>query len=315
VTDSPIAESRAARPNAPAYALLSVATALVTITLKLLAWKLTGSVGLLSDAMESFVNLLAALVAFWALTVAKKPADPEHAFGHTKAEYLASGFEGMAILAAAAAIAAAAIDRILHPQALSSIGFGLLVSVAASVLNGAVAFVLLRAGRRLDSITLRADGWHLLTDVWTSAGVLVGVALVWATGWLVLDPVVALLVAANIVWTGLKLLRETGHGLLDRALSEDDLKKIEDVLDRFRPRGVEFHEVRTRAAGPRHFVQMHVLVPGGWTVQSGHDLLEEVEKELVAVLPSASVITHLEPLEDPAAWDDAGLGRSSRSGV
>lgn len=302
-------------PGAPAYALLSVATALVTITLKLLAWRLTGSVGLLSDAMESFVNLLAALVAFWALTVAKKPADPEHAFGHTKAEYLAAGFEGMAILAAAAAIAAAAIDRFFHLQPLTSIGAGLLVSVAASVLNGVVAFVLLRAGRRLDSITLRADAWHLLTDVWTSAGVLVGVALVWATGWLVLDPVVALLVAANIVWTGLKLLHETGHGLLDRALSEDDLKKIADVLDRFRPRGVEFHEVRTRAAGPRQFVQMHVLVPGDWTVQSGHDLLEQVEKELVAALPGASVITHLEPLEDPASWDDAGLGRSSRSGV
>ncbi len=315
MTDSPLAESRAAGPNAPAYALLSVATALVTITLKLLAWKLTGSVGLLSDAMESFVNLLAAIVAFWALTVAKKPADSEHAFGHTKAEYLASGFEGMAILAAAAAIAAAAIDRILHPQGLSSIGAGLLISVAASAVNGAAAFVLLRASRRLNSITLRADAWHLLTDVWTSAGVLVGVALVWATGWVVLDPVVALLVAVNIVWTGLRLLHETGHGLLDRALSEDDLKKIEDVLDRFRPRGVEFHEVRTRAAGPRHFVQMHVLVPGGWTVQSGHDLLEEVEKDLVAVLPNASVITHLEPLEDPAAWDDAGLGRSSRSGA
>ena len=309
MSGSPVAEPRPAGPSAPAYALLSVAAAVVTITLKLLAWKLTDSVGLLSDAMESFVNLLAALVAFWALTVAKKPADPEHAFGHTKAEYLAAGFEGMAIIAAAAAIAAAAVDRFFHPRPLTSIGAGLLVSVVASAVNGSVAIVLLRASRRLNSITLRSDGWHLLTDVWTSAGVLVGVALVWATGWLVLDPVVALLVAANIVWTGFRLLRETGHGLLDRALNEEDQKKIEAVLDGFRPRGAEFHEVRTRAAGPRQFVQMHVLVPGAWTVQSGHDLLEEVEKQLVAALPGLSVITHLEPLEDPASWDDSGLER------
>lgn len=300
-------------PGAPAYALLSIATALVTIALKLLAWKLTGSVGLLSDAMESFVNLLAALVAFWALTVAKRPADPEHAFGHTKAEYLASGFEGMAIIAAAAGIAAAAVDRLFHLRPLTDVGAGLLISVAASVLNGAVAFVLLRAGLRLDSITLRADGLHLLTDVWTSAGVLVGVALVWATGWLVLDPIVALLVAANIVWTGLRLLHETGHGLLDRALNEEDQTKIERVLDGFRPRGAVFHEVRTRAAGPQRFLQMHVLVPGAWTVQSGHDLLEEVEKELVAALPGLSVITHLEPLEDPASWNDAGLERRMKT--
>ncbi len=299
--------------SAPTYALLSVATALVTITLKLLAWRMTGSVGLLSDAIESFVNLLAALVAFWALTVAKKPADPEHAFGHTKAEYLAGGFEGMAIIAAAAAIGATAIERFFHPQPLTGIGAGIGVSVVASAVNGATAFVLLRAGRRLNSITLRADAWHLLTDVWTSAGVLVGVALVWATGWLVLDPVVALLVAVNIVWTGMKLLRETGHGLLDRALNEEDQKKIDAILDGFRSRGVEFHEVKTRAAGPRQFVQMHVLVPGGWSVQKGHDLLEEVEKEIVAVLPGASVITHLEPLEDPASWNDGGLERGTKA--
>jgi cation diffusion facilitator family transporter len=302
-----------AAPSAPSYALLSVATAVVTIALKLFAWKLTGSVGLLSDAMESFVNLLAALVAFWALTVARKPADPEHAFGHTKAEYLASGFEGMAILAAAAAITAVALDRLQHPQPLAEIGVGLLVSVAASAVNGVVAVVLIRASRRLDSITLRADAWHLLTDVATSAGVLAGVALVWATGWLVLDPVVALLVAANIVWTGLKLLHETGQGLLDRALNQEDQRKIEAILDRFRVRGVDFHEVRTRAAGPRRFVQMHVLVPGAWSVQSGHDLLEEVETDLVAALPGLSVITHLEPLEDPASWEDGGLDRGPKS--
>ncbi len=298
-----------AGPSAPSYALVSVAAAVVTLALKLVAWHLTGSVGLLSDAIESLVNLLAALVAFWALTIANRPADPKHAFGHTKAEYLASGFEGMAIIAAAAWIGATAVDRIQHLRPLTDIGTGLLVSVAASAVNGAVAVALLRAARRHDSITLRADAWHLLTDVWTSAGVLVGVALVWLTGWLVLDPVVALLVAANIVWTGMKLLRETGHGLLDRALHEEDQKAIDAVLDCYRARGLEFHEIRTRVAGPRRFVQMHVLVPGAWTVQQGHDLLEEIEKELVAALPRLCVMTHLEPLEDPASWNDEGLER------
>ena len=311
--DPPSAPRPTGGPSAPTYALLSVATALVTITLKLIAWKLTGSVGLLSDAIESFVNLLAALVAFWALMVARKPADSEHAFGHTKAEYLAGGFEGMAIIAAAAGIAAAAVDRLFHLQPLTDVGAGVLVSVAASAVNGVVALILLRAGRRLDSITLRADAWHLLTDVWTSAGVLAGVGLVWATGWLVLDPIVALLVAANIVWTGMRLLHETGQGLLDRALNEEELKKIDAVLESYRPRGVEFHELRTRAAGPRRFVQMHVLVPGSWSVQKGHDLLEEVEQTLTGVLPGASVITHLEPLEDPASWDDAGLDRGPKA--
>jgi len=313
VFDPPSAPRPTGGPSAPTYALLSVATALVTITLKLIAWKLTGSVGLLSDAIESFVNLLAALVAFWALMVARKPADSEHAFGHTKAEYLAGGFEGMAIIAAAAGIAAAAVDRLFHLQPLTDVGAGVLVSVAASAVNGVVALILLRAGRRLDSITLRADAWHLLTDVWTSAGVLAGVGLVWATGWLVLDPIVALLVAANIVWTGMRLLHETGQGLLDRALNEEELKKIDAVLESYRPRGVEFHELRTRAAGPRRFVQMHVLVPGSWSVQKGHDLLEEVEQTLTGVLPGASVITHLEPLEDPASWDDAGLDRGPKA--
>ena len=311
--DPPSAPRPTGGPSAPTYALLSVATALVTITLKLIAWKLTGSVGLLSDAIESFVNLLAALVAFWALMVARKPADSEHAFGHTKAEYLAGGFEGMAIIAAAAGLAAAAVDRLFHLQPLTDVGAGVLVSVAASAVNGVVALILLRAGRRLDSITLRADAWHLLTDVWTSAGVLAGVGLVWATGWLVLDPIVALLVAANIVWTGMRLLHETGQGLLDRALNEEELKKIHAVLESYRPRGVEFHELRTRAAGPRRFVQMHVLVPGSWSVQKGHDLLEEVEQTLTGVLPGASVITHLEPLEDPASWDDAGLDRGPKA--
>jgi len=209
---------RPAPASAQRFALLSIAAAIVTIGMKTVAWKLTGSVGLLSDAVESIVNLLAALVAFWALRVASQPPDAEHPFGHSKAEYLASAFEGIAILGAAIAIAITAWRRIADPQPLDNVGLGLAVSVGASAVNGAVAFVLLRAGKRLDSITLRSDAHHLLTDVWTSGGVLLGILIVKLTGWLVLDPIVALAVATNIVWMAGKILLETAQGLLDRTI-------------------------------------------------------------------------------------------------
>lgn len=293
------------------YAGISIAAAVSTIGLKVYAWKLTGSVGLLSDAAESGVNLLAALVALWALWRASKPADATYEFGHTKAEYLSSGFEGMMILAAAAAIAVAGVDRLRNLQPIENVGLGLGISVLASAINGGVAVVLLRAGKRLRSITLVADAQHLLTDVWTSAGVLVGVLLVKATGWLVLDPVVALLVAANIVWTGVRLLQETSHGLLDRAIADDDQAALAGLLERFHARGVVIHGLRTRAAGPRRFIQMHVLVPGAWPVKRGHDVCEEIERGVAEALPGSSVMTHLEPLEDPKSWDDRGLDRRS----
>src|SRR5262249_47947648 len=249
----------------------------------------------------------------WALTLAARPADDAHTYGHTKAEYLASGAEGALIVLAAVSIAAAAVGRLLHPQPVTDLGLGLLVALAAAAINGAVAVILLRAGRRLRSVTLQADARHLFSDVLTTGGVLVGVALVGLTGWLPLDSIVALLVAANIVWTGVKLLHESGLGLLDTALPPEDLAAIETILARQRERGIQFHALRTRRSGRRRFVSLHVLVPGTWTVQQGHDLCEELEFALREALAETTVFTHLEPREDPAAWEDQQLDRMTHS--
>ncbi len=291
------------------FALLSIGAALLTIGLKLGAYFITGSVGLLSDALESVVNLVAAVIAFWALTIADRPPDEEHAYGHSKVEYFSSGVEGGLILLAAGSIALAAIGRLRQPQPLEAIGLGLSISVVAAAINGGVAYVLLRAGRRLRSPTLEADAHHLLTDVWTTGGVVLGVGLVALTGWLVLDPVIALVVAANIVWTGVRLLRSTGLGLLDTALPDKDQATIDATLEPYRREGVTFHALRTRMAGARRFMSLHVLVPGDWTVQRGHELLEHIESDLRGALPGITVFTHLEPLEDPVAWEDQGLDR------
>ena len=291
------------------YAWLSIAAALATILLKGLAWWLTGSVGLLSDALESFVNLAGAIVTLLMLGVAALPEDDNHAFGHTKAEYFASGFEGVLILLAAAAIAVAATDRLIHPQPLQQVGAGLAVSVVASLINFGVARVLLGAGRRYHSIALEADAHHLMTDVWTSAGVLVGVAAVAATGWQWLDPLLALAVAANIVWTGWKLLHRSAEGLMDAALPAEQHQVVVQVLERHRGDGLDYHALRTRQAGARQFVSVHVLVPGAWTVARGHDLAERIEVEIRDLLPRATVTTHIEPLEDAASWHDVGLDR------
>jgi cation diffusion facilitator family transporter len=291
------------------YAWLSVAAALVTILLKWGAWWLTGSVGLLSDALESFVNLGAAVVALSMLWVAERPPDEEHAYGYTKAEYFASGFEGTLIAVAAAAIVWAAVVRLLHPRPLEQLGLGMGISVVAAGVNGAVAWVLLRAGRRRKSIALEADAHHLFTDVWTSAGVLVGLGLVVLTGWQWLDPVVAIAVAVNILWTGFRLMQRSTRGLLDRALPADDRDRIRVVLARYEDAGVGFHALRTRQAAGRSFVTMHVLVPPDWTVQRGHDLLEDIEADVRAAVPGAVVETHLEPLGDPRALEDIPLDR------
>jgi cation diffusion facilitator family transporter len=287
--------------------VLSIVAALLTIALKFGAYGLTGSVGLLSDAIESIVNLVAAGAAFWALSYASKPPDAEHTFGHSKAEYFSSALEGILILVAALSIAIAATDRLLHPQPIEQVGIGLGLSLVATALNGGVAWTLLRASRRLRSITLRADAHHLLTDVWTSVGVVLGIGLVSITHWIILDPIVALLVAANIVWTGLRLLRETGSGLLDSAIPAEDQKAIALVLGEYQSEGVQFHALRTRVAGSRCFVSFHVLVPGNWTVQRGHDLCEAIEQAIASALPGTDVTTHLEPIEDPISWDDDGL--------
>ncbi len=296
-------------PSGRAFALLSVAASVLTIALKLGAYFLTGSVGLLSDAMESFINLAAALVAVWALTIATRPPDNEHAFGHSKAEYFASGIEGLLILVAAAGIGWAAWNRLLHPQPLENIGLGLTISVVAAGVNGATAIVLLRAGKRLGSITLYADALHLLTDVWTSGGVLVGVALVKVTGWLPLDPLIAAAVAVNIIWTAVRILRDTAKGVLDTAIPQHDRDLIDGVLSRYQDQSVVFHALRTRLAGQRRFVDLHVLVPGSWSVQRGHTLCEEIEAGIASALPRSTVFTHLEPLEDSVSWTHGDLDR------
>jgi cation diffusion facilitator family transporter len=289
------------------YILLSVAAAVATIVLKTAAWRLTGSVGLLSDAMESGVNLVAALGAFWALSLAAKPADRTHHYGHFKAEYFSSGLESVLIVLAALAIIHAAVGRLQQPEPLEQLGLGMALSLVATGLNGLVAWVLLRASRHFHSISLRADAHHLFTDVWTSCGVLVGIGLVKLTGVTMLDPLIAIAVALNITVTGWKLLRETASGLLDRSLPTDEQDRLEALLASHETGGIRFHALRTRVAGSRRFVAFHVLVPGQWTVQEGHDLCDRLEQEIAIALPRSDVLTHLEPIEDPRAWDDLGF--------
>jgi cation diffusion facilitator family transporter len=284
----------------------------VIIALKGLAYWLTNSVGLLSDALESLVNLVAACVALIALTVAARPADEDHPYGHAKAEYFSSGVEGGMILVAAAAIAILAIDRLLHGKPLENVGIGLGISVGASLINLAVARVLLRAGQRHDSIALEADARHLMTDVWTTAGVIAGVGAVAVTGWAWLDPVIALLVAANIVRTGMELLRRSALGLMDTALPQSEQDAIRSILDRYREQGIGYHALRTRRAAARRFVEAHVLVPGAWSVQKGHDLVEAIEAEIRARLANVTLVIHVEPIEDPASWKDMELDRDDR---
>lgn len=291
------------------YALLSLGAAVATIMLKLGAYWLTGSVGLLSDALESVVNLVAAAVAIWALTLASRPPDDEHAYGHSKAEYFSSGVESVLILIAAAGISITAIERLLHPRPIEQVGLGLAISVVAAAINGGVALVLLRASRRLGSIALRSDAEHLLTDVWTSGGVVIGVLLVALTGWLVLDPLIAILVAANIVWAGWRVLRATADGLLDAGWPAAEQAQIAAILAPYRAQGIAFHAIRTRVAGQRHFVSLHVLVPGDWSVQRGHTLCETIEQQIRTQISHCTVFTHIEPLEDRVSWEDQQLDR------
>ena len=289
-----------------------MAAAVATISLKTVAWQLTGSVGLLSDALESVVNLVAALVAMTMLHWATLPPDEQHRFGHEKAEYFSAGLEGGLILLAAASIAWAAIHRLIHPVALDDVGVGAALSGAATFVNLAVGGVLIRAGRRYRSITLEADGRHLLTDVWTSVSVIIGVLVVAATGWRWLDPTVALLVALNIVITGISLVRRSGAGLMDHALPATQQEALERVLESYRQGSVSFHAVRTRQAGRRSFVSLHVLVPGAWTVREGHALADRLERDVQKALPGAAVATHIEPIDDPASLDDVELERAKR---
>lgn len=297
-------------PSLTRYAWLSIAAAISTMLLKSGAWLLTGSVGLLSDALESLVNLAGALMALAMLTVAARPPDEDHAYGHSKAEYFSAGAEGALIVIAAASIAVAAVDRLLHPQPIERIGLGLAVSVVAAAVNLGVALVLMRAAKAHRSATLQASSHHLLTDVWTTGGVLVGVGAVVVTGWLPLDPLVALAVAINIVWTGGRILRDSVAGLMDTALPAAELRLLHELLQGYvGAEGIEYHALRTRRAGAHRFVSVHVLVPPAWSVQQGHDLLERIEADVRRALPPVTVDTHLEPLGDPAAMSDQGLHR------
>jgi cation diffusion facilitator family transporter len=298
------------RSSLTRFAWLSIAAAIATIALKAGAYMLTGSVGLLSDALESIVNLVGALMALAMLTIAARPADEEHDFGHSKAEYFSSGVEGTLILLAAASIIVAAIPRLITPKPLAQVGLGLGVSVAASLINLFVAQVLIRAGKQHLSITLEADARHLMTDVWTSAGVLVGVGAVALTGWVRLDPIVACLVAVNIIRSGFRIVRKSVLGLMDTALPIEDQKKLQKALEPYIKSGVQYHALRTRESAARKFVSFHVLVPGLWTVQRGHRLLESIEADIRQALPSVTLFTHLESLNDPASWDDTSLDRT-----
>jgi len=306
VTTGPAA-SRSAQGSLVRYAWLSVVAALVTIALKTVAWRITGSVGLLSDALESLVNLVAALMALWMITLSERPPDAEHAFGYSKAEYFSSGFEGALIFVAAAAIVWTAVPRLIAPQPLEQVGLGLAISVAASVVNLGVAWVLMRTARARRSITLEADARHLMTDVWTSAGVVAGVLAVGLTGWDRLDPILAIGVALNILRTGYGLMRRSVQGLLDRAVAPVAREAIRKVLAIYEADGIAFHALRTREAAGRSFVSVHVLVPGEWSVQRGHDLAERIESDIRAAVAGAWVITHLEPAEDPVSLADAAL--------
>ncbi|HEX6269296.1 MAG TPA: cation diffusion facilitator family transporter [Anaerolineales bacterium] len=298
------------RASLTRFAWLSIGAAIATIALKTGAYFLTGSVGLLSDAIESLVNLAGASMALIMLTIAARPADESHVYGHSKAEYFASITEGLLILGAATGIISAAVDRLFHPRPLEQLGLGLAVSIVASIINFVVARRLMSEGKKRNSITLEADAQHLMTDVWTSAGVIGGVALIGFTGWDILDPLVAIAVALNIIWTGFQLVSRSASGLMDAALPEHEQKLIQEVMEKYHEKGVNFHALRTRQAAARRFISIHILVPGDWTVHDAHHVAEDFETDIRNVLGGVvTVFTHLEPAEDEISMDDMFLDR------
>lgn len=297
------------RKDLTRFAWLSIGTAVLTIGLKALAYYLTDSVGLLSDAIESGVNLIAAVFALIVLTVAAQPPDEEHHFGHDKVEYFSGGVEGTLILVAAVTIAYSAVERLLDPQPLEQLDVGLVVSVLAGILNFIVGRVLLQAGKKYRSITLEADANHLMADVRTTIGVLVGLVAVRISGWYFLDPLIALIVTAQIIWAGIRLVRKSVLGLMDTALPPEEVQQITDLIEKHAHRGVYFHALRTRQSGAQRFMTVHIQVPGSWSVQEGHTLLEEIERDVNQELRPISIVTHLEPLEDPRSWEDMDLNR------
>ena len=290
-------------------AFLSIATSIATLALKFGAYFITDSVSLLSDALEALVNLAAGLVALTALTIAEQPADDRHSYGHDKAEYFSIGVEGTLILFAAASIIFAGWNRFMHPAPLENLGWGIGVGLLAAAMNFTTARLMLDVAAKHDSVTIEADAKHLLTDVWTSIGVVAGVGATVLTGWLALDPLIAIAVAVNIVWTGAKVMRRSVLGLMDRALPEPDLERIRAILEPYRVRGLDYHALRTRRAGRMRLVDMHLLVPGEMSVREGHRIADEIEDRIRGALPGCAVLTYLEPIEDPASYRDQELFR------
>ena len=292
------------------YAWLCIAAAVITLSLKSLAYLVSGSVGLLSDAVESIVNLIGGVVALIMLTIAARPADESHPYGHSKAEYFSSIIEGSLIVCAAVSIGVTAVNRLLFPRPLEQLGLGLLISVGASIVNLGAALILRRTGKRYHSIALAASSQHLLTDVWTSAGVLVGIAAVALTGWVPLDALVAIAVGLNISWAGVAIMRKSVVGLMDGALPDSAQEQLRSALTRYREQGIRFHSIRTRQAGATSFISLHVVVPGSWSVHRAHQLTTELEEDLKRRITRSVIYTHVESSDDPATWDDQELGQS-----
>jgi cation diffusion facilitator family transporter len=293
--------------------ILSIVAAVLTLGLKFLSWWLTDSVGLLSDAMESLVNLFAALTAFFTLRFASRPVDRTHAYGHEKIEFFSSGLEGTLIVIAAIAIIVSAIQRLIAPVKLESLGIGTGLSAVAAAINFGVAWMLLRVGKRHHSIVLEADGHHLMTDVLTSVGVVFGVGLVLLTKWDWPDPTVAILVAINIVWTGYKLIRRSFNGLMDHALTDEEQAQLRSIITERMEPGTTFHALRTRRGGTRRFADCHLLVPGDWSVRRGHDLAEKIERGIREMMPGLELTLHIEPIESQTSWEDSEMLRVERA--
>jgi cation diffusion facilitator family transporter len=298
------------------YAIYSIVASVLTLTLKFTAWGMTGSVGLLSDATESIVNLTAGVLALTAITIAMRPADSSHSYGHGKAEYFSSGIEGILIIVAACGITYAAINRFLDPQELVNLGPGLGLALLSSVINFVTARVMLRAATHFDSITLEADAKHLLTDVWTSVGLVAGLAvLLVMPQWKILDPIIAIIMAANIVFTGVSLLRRSISGLMDDALPKEEIERIGEAIRKHQGEHATFHGLRTRKSGPRRFIDFHLLLPGETTVQAAHDLCCVIEEEIKSGLNRAEVTIHVEPIECDSSYDGREVGGACEASV
>ncbi len=295
------------------FVYLSIAASLLTIALKTSAYLYTGSMGLLSDALESVVNLLAAVIALILIQIAERPADEDHKFGHTKAEYFSSLIEGGLIMVAAFSIIWNATPRLLNPQPIDNIGIGVVISLIATAVNLAVGMILIHHGKMKNSLLLEADGRHLMADVFTSVGVIVAIILIRLTGWLIIDPIIAILVALHIISIGVKLMKRSADGLMDKAIPEEEMQQLTDYLDSLTGDKIDYHSLMTRQAGQRKFITFHLLVPGEWSVQQGHDFSDKIEETIEDLLPDlVTVTTHIEPIEDPASMRDIGIDRKRK---